>query len=431
MEEPPEWGVQPVPEEKRSLSFLDYFVLWSSLGVGLLVFQAGTLLGLGLVNAIIISVIGSLIGSFMLASAGLIGSKHGVPTMISVRPALGKWGSYLPTLLNIIQLIGWTSFEFIIMKEAATTISGPIFGSYTQYFWLLLFGIFCWLLAYGGPITVVREWLKKIAIWFVFASTIWITASLMYIGVETSISWHFPNLLPLLSGLDLVIAMPISWMPLVNDYNRFAQNDREGFLGTFTGYTLTNTWFYSIGAALVFLTGQSNVVVSISSILFGGIALTLIIVDETDNAFADIFSTGMSIKNIFPKSNQKLLVTGTTVVSLIIAFFIPLGEYIHFLYMIGGFFIPLFGVVLSDFLFVENSEYTHHDFYETDKIDMIGISTWVFGVILYFLIAYLFPWLGLPSIGASLPSFISAFILHYLLSQFKSKLNSRDVERQK
>lgn len=416
VEEPPEWGIEPVPEEKKTLGFLDYFVLWSSLGVGLLVFQAGAELGLGLLTAIIVSILGSILGSLMLASAGLIGSKYGVPTMVSVRPALGRWGSYLPTALNVIQLIGWTAFEFIVMKEAATTISGPFLGRYTEVFWAIVIAIFCWLLAYGGPITVVRKWLEKFAIWLVFASTIWITIYLITEGWNVRVSLTSVGSIPFFSALDLVIAMPISWMPLVSDYNRFAENDKQGFFGTFSGYTLTNTWFYSLGAALVVLTAQANVVVAISSILLGGVALALIIVDETDNAFADIFSTGMSIKNLFPNANQRTLVTGATVIGLIIALMLPSGQYINFLYLIGGFFVPLFGVVIADFLVVKKTQYTREDFYGEKKLDIVGIISWISGATIYFTITYLFPQISLPSIGASLPSFLVAFLVHYLLS---------------
>ena len=131
---PPEWGIEPVPQRFRILRTIDLFVLWSSLGVGLLVLVAGSLLvpALGLLESFVISLLGSIIGSIFLASAGLIGSDYGVPTMVSLRPILGRVGSYLPTLLNVIQLVGWTGFELMIMGAAASNISGPIPVSYTH-----------------------------------------------------------------------------------------------------------------------------------------------------------------------------------------------------------------------------------------------------------------------------------------------------------
>jgi purine-cytosine permease-like protein len=143
---PPEWGVDPVPREKRILKSVDYFVLWSSLAVGLLVLQAGGLLmpSLSMVEAIPVVLLGSMVGSIMLALAGGLGSKHGIPTMVSLRAVLGLNGSYLPTILNVLQLVGWTSFEILIMADAAL-LAGPLLGSYTRYFWILFFAGICML----------------------------------------------------------------------------------------------------------------------------------------------------------------------------------------------------------------------------------------------------------------------------------------------
>ncbi len=108
---PPEWGVEPVPDRLRVLRAFDIFVLWSSLGVGLLVFIAGSNLllffGLSLWEALAVSIAGSLIGSVLLAASGVLGSAHGVPTMVSLRAVLGRRGSYVPTVLNALQLLGW------------------------------------------------------------------------------------------------------------------------------------------------------------------------------------------------------------------------------------------------------------------------------------------------------------------------------------
>src|SRR3990170_7412014 len=142
---PPEWGVDPVPERLRGLRAFDLFVLWSSLGVGLLVFVAGSNLllffGLNLWEALAVSIVGSIVGSLLLAASGLLGTAHGVPTMVSLRAVLGRRGSYLPTALNAFQLLGWASFELLVMGQAATVISGPILGSATPFMWILAFGL--------------------------------------------------------------------------------------------------------------------------------------------------------------------------------------------------------------------------------------------------------------------------------------------------
>src|SRR5438034_4352200 len=125
---PPEWGVDPVPQGLRGLRGFDLFVLWSSLGVGLLVFVAGSNLllffGLNLWEALGVSVAGSVIGSILLAASGVLGSAHGVPTMVSLRAVLGRRGSYVPTALNAVQLLGWAAFELLVVGLAADALSG-------------------------------------------------------------------------------------------------------------------------------------------------------------------------------------------------------------------------------------------------------------------------------------------------------------------
>ncbi|HZA99926.1 MAG TPA: cytosine permease, partial [Nitrososphaera sp.] len=115
----PEWGIKPVPDRHKILGGIDYFILWSSLGVGLLVLSAGSFLSEAkFLDAIFAIIVGSAVGSILLALAGKIGSDHGIPSLITMRPAFGIRGSYLPAILNILQLIGWTTFEIMIMARA-------------------------------------------------------------------------------------------------------------------------------------------------------------------------------------------------------------------------------------------------------------------------------------------------------------------------
>ncbi len=414
---PPEWGVEPVPAEKRVLRGLDLFVLWSSLGVGLLVLQAGALLvpSLTFYEALAVSLVGSIVGSFLLAAAGVIGSKYGVPTMVSLRPILGLKGSYLPTALNVVQLVGWTAFELMIMVEAAVGVAGEFAGPYTRLVCLLAFTAWCALLALGGPLAVVREWLEKFAIWLVYASTFWITFQ-VFTNPElcSNVFSTTPTRdMPASLALDLVIAMPISWMPLVSDYSRFAGTARGGFLGTLLGYTVANTWFYALGAALALATRQELVVSSILLLFLGSLAMLPIIVDETDNAFADIYSAAVSLQNAFPKVRQWKFVAGVAALGALLAYAIPLAEYEYFLLMIGALFIPLFGVVLADYFVVRRGEYELREFYEAaPQVRAEALFSWAIGALVYFAITYLF-----PEVGASLPSLLTSFGLHAALAR--------------
>src|SRR5919108_963548 len=145
---PPDWGVEPVQPRHRFLEGIDYFVLWSSLGVGLLVFSAGSFFsGARFYDAIVAIIVGSIAGSVLLALAGKIGSDHAVPALISIRPSFGVNGAYLPAVLNVMQLVGWTIFEIMIMSKAAEMLVGNFVPFYV---WTIIFGGFVTLLGVLG-----------------------------------------------------------------------------------------------------------------------------------------------------------------------------------------------------------------------------------------------------------------------------------------
>lgn len=400
---PPEWGVEPVPKKKRIMGSIDYFVLWSSLAVGLLVLQAGGLLlpGLSILQVFAIVLLGSIIGSLMLALAGGIGSKYGIPTMVSLRAVLGLRGSYFPTVLNITQLIGWASFEILIMADAAL-LAGQFLGDHTRYFWILIFAGWCLLLSLGGPLIVIRQWLEKFAIWLTYGTTVFLSYMVLSRFPE-KLSFVGDGSLPLTLALDFVIAMPISWWPLVSDYNRFSKSEKSAFTGTLSGYSFANFWFYSLGALLTLAYG-TGIVESIASITFGALALTILVVDETDNGFADIYSAAVSIQNISPKTRQWKLISAITIVSVLIAVFLPKQWHIAyegFLLYIGAIFVPLLGVLFADFYLVRKKQYSMSEFSgSTSSFKIKPITAWLAGIIVYFVLY------EYTTLGSSIPSFV-------------------------
>jgi len=158
---PPEWGITPVPQNQRVLRAIDLAVFWTSLGTGLLVYQAGALLvpALDFLTSFIVIIVGTLIGTLPLALAGVIGGKVGVPTMVSLRPSFGIRGSYFPTWLNVIQLIGWGTLEIVVMAKAGDLISSTTVGFSAYWIWVIVFTILTILMGIGGPLLVVKQWL--------------------------------------------------------------------------------------------------------------------------------------------------------------------------------------------------------------------------------------------------------------------------------
>src|SRR3989454_6792244 len=433
---PPEWGVEPVPHGLRVLRTFDLFVLWSSLGIGLLVLAAGTLLigvggfgfGVTLGESAIVALLGSVLGSLMLAAAAHHGSRAGVPTMVSLRPVLGRRGSYIPTALNVFQLLGWATFELLVMGNAAATLTGNVFGPSTALLFIPLFGAIAAALALGGPLAVIRAWLEKFGIWFVYASTAAIGIALIWKGPDLGLRYApFSGTTSLLLALDLVIAMPISWWPLISDYNRFARSSKDSWVGTTAGYTIANTVFYMLGAGLMALgiaSGQPNFLAVIGLLGLGAFPLLIILVDETDNAFANVYSTAVSLQNLAPRRRQLTFIAAATVVAMAGAAFLWNrgegigGGYEGFLFLIGGLFVPLLGVVIADSFVVRRGTYAPGEFFQgAPRWRWSAFASWIPGGALYFVIVAF----ALP-IGATLPSFALAAGLHILLSRVESAL---------
>lgn len=434
LQAPPEWGIEPVPQEHRLLGFLDYFALWSSLGVGLLVLEAGALLvpGLSLGQALLAILLGTLIGNLLLALAGLVGSDNGVPTMVLLRPVLGQRGSFLPTLVNLAQLIGWTAFELWVMGLVASRVTQTLFGFSGYGVWLVVFTVWCVLLALGGPLVVVREWLEKFGVWAVYLASAWMTFTLLTKSdIGALLRQAGTGGMPFLLAVDLVIAMPISWMPLVADYNRFSRGSREAFWGTYLGYLLANIWFYGLGVLVILTPGvlpqdaagltPEHLASAIMAMRLGVVALGVILVDETDNGFADIYSAAVSLQNIFPKVKQRYLVLGVAAVGLILAAFLTMSQYFGFLLLIGSVFVPLFGVLMADYFFVRRRSYDVDQLYRpggpywySGGFNFLGLAAWLGGIAVYQVVARV-----APNIGASLPSLIVAFGLYWLLATLR------------
>lgn len=421
------WSILPVPKDKRLLKGRDFFVLWSSLGVGLLVLSAGSFLtDASFADAILAILIGSIGGSVLLALAGKIGSDNAVPSLVSTRPSFGVRGSHIPAVLNVMQLIGWTIFEIMIMSTAANILVGEIIPFYV---WTLIFGSIVTLMALVGPLAVIRDWLSKFAIWAVYASSVMIIFVLLLSDKILILISSEGNGMSFFSALDIVIAMPISWMPLAADYNRFAKNSNSAFKGTVAGFAVTNVLFYFAGVLL----GASDIVTIINAIqsIFFGFLMLVLIVDETDNTFADVYSASVSTQSIVPKFDQRYLIAGFTAFSIIMANLIPTSQYQTFLLLIGAVFVPLFGVVLSDYYILKRTRYKDDFYYDpkTNRIGYTAIVAWFIGVVVYFVLSSLSPiyMSGIPQIGATIPSLIVSSLCYIGIKFTISKLRMRKL----
>ena len=435
--ETPFWGIEPVPERLRVLGVLDELLLWSNLSVSLLVIVAGAFLvlppsqfglGLSLPVAFAAIVAAAIVGNVLLGLGGLIGADARVPSMVLMRASLGRRGSYLPTALNIVQCLGWSIFELIIIATGASALSKQLFGFGGVPFWKILFGAIATALAFLGPVGFVRKYVRKFAVWVVIASLVYLCWWSLHARHPVTL-WHREGSHAFWPGFDLVLASIVSWTPLVADYTRFARSRAAGFWGAGLGYFIPTIPLFGLGAVIALSRHISDAPGLLTAIAAGGaaslLALLALTVDESDEAFANVYSGAVSMQNLMPRVPQRVLVAGVAAASTLGALVIDLRNYQPFLYLLGSFFVPLFAVLLADWL-LAGRHYEPVDVFRAPEVRVEMLVAWLVGFCLYQWLAPVGPtwWTdlvahahphALPWGGASVPSFAAAFALAALM----------------
>jgi NCS1 family nucleobase:cation symporter-1 len=242
--------------------------------------------------------------------------------------------------------------------------------------------------------------------------------------------WHRHGAHAFWPGFDLVLASIISWTPLVADYTRFSRSRSAGFLGAGLGYFVPTIPLFALGAVIAMSRHISEAPALLTAIAAGGaasiLALLALTVDESDEAFANVYSGAVSLQNLMPEVSQRLLVTGFAAAATLGALVIDLRNYQTFLYLLGSFFVPLFAVLLADWL-LAGRHYGADAVFRAPELRAEMLVAWIGGFVLYqwlspgasypswwtHLVAHAHPHAS-PWGGSSLPSFAAAFVLALL-----------------
>ena len=426
--ETPSWGIDPVPERLHVLGVVDSFLLWLNLGISLLVLVAAAYFGLSLKQAVLATIVGGVIGNAMLGVAAYIGADARVPTMVLQRAPLGRRGSYLATALNVLQCLGWSIFELIVIATAAGLLCDRLLGFRATWLWTILFGVTAAALALMGPIGFVRRFVRKFAVWAVVASLVYLTWWIVH-GASLGRLWNHPGTHhgSFWIAVDTVVAVTVSWAPLVADYTRFSRDRRAAFCGVGIGYLLPTLFQFGFGSILVLSRGvdPNHPELILTAIAGGGaaaaLALLALTVDETDEAFANVYSSAISTQNLVSRISQRALIVAASVLATGAALAIDMRSYQRFLLLLGAVFVPLLGVLVADWL-LRGMHYTREDIFEGPAVRPGPIVAWLVGFLVYEWLyqptdlGFWTRWLGqlwTPKyqIGASLPSFVVAFLL--------------------
>lgn len=407
-------SLTPIGTDQRVFSGLSHASLWFSLGVGLLVMQVGAYLvpGVGTQDAIWAIVIGSVLGSALLAWTASIGCKTGLSSAGLMHQTFGSSFARLPVILNIVQLIGWTSFELVVMRDGTGALGQKVWGvTLSPVLTTLLWGGLLTLLMTASMLTLVRQFVSRIGLPLVVASLLWLSWQFWHKldaqGLDAFLNRQGNGSMGMLSAIDLVMAMPVSWLPLVADYARYGRSGKTTFGGTWLGYAIANIWCYGLGVLVVSASEPGTDLVTALLLAQGGlVALGLILLDELDNAYGDVHSAGVSTQSLLGGSLKPWAI-GLAVLSTLLAMVLPMHSLEPFLLTLSSVFVPLFGVILGRMAC--NACASSSLSPSTKAIDFSAAALWILGIACFHSVA---KWA--PQLGSALPTLALTFVLAWL-----------------
>ncbi|WP_067573302.1 purine-cytosine permease family protein [Nocardia acidivorans] len=341
-------------EPPRTLSFGDQAAFWLNLGVSLLGFSgaAVVLLPLGqdrplpIAGALLATLLGTVAGIAMVAGSGAVGTLTGAPAMAVLRGLFGTKLSYLPTVANIVQCVGWGVFELTVIALGVQALTHDHIPHALV------------IVAAGALSTVMAIWplrvlhiLRKYVSGAVGIALIYFTVQLLRQPVtelpNTSWSGFFP-------AVDSALAVSVSFVPLAADYTRHSRSARSASGAAVLGYSVAQFWCYLLGILAILRAGGSSdhIFDTFLGVTAGWAFFAVLVLRETDQSFANVYSTAMSIQNLLPRVDRRLLALGIGVLVTLLA--LPVHDftsYGNFLVLIGSVFVPLSAVLIVDYFF--------------------------------------------------------------------------------
>ncbi len=337
----------------RTLGFWDVFALWGNLGVSLLgptaalFVLAPTGVHMSLLAAGVAVLVGSVIGLLPVGLCALAGARSGQPAMVLLRGLFGSRLSRVPTVLNIVQCVGWGVFELVVIASAAE----QLLHWDARWIYVLAGGALTTLMALH-PLRVVRT-LRRYAIVAVSVSMVYF---LVQFAREPLPGFTHGGWTGFWMAADAVIAVSISWVPLAADYTRHARTPRGAFSATMLGYSLTQIACYVLGllaySTVVHDSADSTLFRAFIAVPFGWLPFAIFVLRELDESFTNVYSTVVSIQNLRPFWDRRVLAVVIGTLTTLGALALHVSDYQNFLYLIGSVFVPLSAVFIVDYFVI-------------------------------------------------------------------------------
>ncbi|WP_280366820.1 purine-cytosine permease family protein [Nocardia wallacei] len=338
-------------EPARSLSFWDQTAFWANLGVSLIGFTGAVYVlqpeghpQLPIAGALLATVLGTLIGTGLVAAAGAVGARTGAPAMANFRGLFGTRLSYLPTVANIVQCVGWGVFELTVISGGVRVLTHD---RVDHGIVVVAAGALCTAMAIW-PLSVLHI-LRKYVTVAVAISMLYFTVQLLRHPLPhvsgTSWSGFFP-------GVDTALAVAVSFVPLAADYTRHAHSARAASGATLLGYSIAQIWCYLLGVVALIQVGgdPDRIFDTFLGVAAGWVFFAVLVLRESDQSFANVYSTAMSLQNLLPRVDRRILAAVVGVLATVLALGVrDFTGFANFLLLIGSVFVPLCAVLVVDF----------------------------------------------------------------------------------
>jgi putative hydroxymethylpyrimidine transporter CytX len=379
-------------------------LIWFGAGISIAEILTGSYFApLGFSKGIAAILIGHAIGCALFFFTGYIGALSKKSSMETTRISFGKIGGSFFALLNVLQLVGWTGIMIYDGSLAANGIANS-----SSWIWALVIGalIVLWILI---GITNIGK-LNLVAMTALFVLTL-VLCKVIFFGKNAVVAIESAGeSLSFGAAVELAVAMPLSWLPLISDYTKDSEKPFAATLASTLTYFAVSCWMYIIGMGAALLTGTSDIAQIMLKAGLGIPALVIIVLSTVTTTFLDAFSAGISFRAIFKNANTKIVGVIVALVGTLAAVFYPMDNITDFLYLIGSVFAPMTAILIADFFVTKNES-------SKKQIDFVRIALWVLGFILYrILMKYDIP------CGNTLPDMAITFVLTLIASGIQKKL---------
>ena len=351
----------------KKTSVFENSLIWFGAAVSIAEILTGTYFAsLGFLKGLLAIVLGHLVGCILLFLAGMIGAKTQKSAMDTVKISFGTKGGIFFAILNILQLFGWTG---IMIYDGASATQG-----------ILPIGHFIWCVVIGGLILVwiligVKNLgkLNVIAISALFLMTIILSFIIFKGGIVFN---KGDNSMSFGAAMELSIAMPLSWLPLISDYTKEAKEPVKATAASSIVYGFVSIWMYIIGMSAALFTMESDIAKILLKAGLGIMGLFIVVLSTVTTTFLDVYSAGVSTESIFSKIKSKWVAVAVTVIGTLGAIILPMDDITGFLYLIGSVFAPMIAIQIADFFILKISN-------DKKLFSIKNIIIWVIGFIIY------------------------------------------------